>query len=136
MFKPSPRHRSSGLRRRPSCWQQAVAWLGAGLIGILTWLAADPGAHEYFHFERAPAALEAHDHADRAHNHAAGEGHDTHDEHQCIVTDFAAGATDVIVVSLLVFASLRLIARIATPSSALVLPAARFRHAPTCGPPA
>jgi hypothetical protein len=127
-----------GTSRRPTLVGQAVGWLGVGLIGLLTWLAADPKAHEFFHPDSAGHSACAHrGHAGCAHDSAADPGGSTtHDVHQCIVSAFAAGATDLLVVAIFVLVGLQLAGRLA-PAPALIARAApHFRHAPSCGPPA
>jgi hypothetical protein len=128
-----------GASRRPTLLGQAVAWLAVGLIGLLTWLAVDPEAHEFFHPDAAGHTACAHGHAGGAHEHAtdpAGSpSENSHDEHECIVTAFAAGATDLLVFVLLACAGLSLAAHL-VPTLALIARASpHFRHAPSCGPP-
>jgi hypothetical protein len=128
-----------GASRRPSLLGQAVAWLAVGLVGLLAWLAADPAAHEFFHPEAADHHASAHGHAACAHDHADdAEGPtsaDSHDEHRCIVTTFAAGATDLVVFAFFVFSGLSLAARFVPTVAPIVRAAPSFRHAPSCGPP-
>lgn len=133
---PFLRFHRPGATRRPTHLGRAVAWLAVGLIGLLAWLAADPAAHAFFHPEAAVRAACAHDHAVCAHDHAADTGGgDSHDEHQCIVTAFAAGATDIFVVAIFVLVGLRLSARLAPVVAFVACATPRLRHAPSCGPP-
>jgi hypothetical protein len=125
-----------GATRRPTLLGQVVAWLAVGLVGLLAWLAADPAAHEFFHPDAAGQASCAHGHTACAHDHAAdAPSADSHDEHRCIVTAFAAGATDLVVVALFVFSGLNLAACLVPTVAHLARAAPSFRHAPSCGPP-
>ena len=136
---PFLRFHRPGATRRPTLLRRAVAWLAVGLIGLLAWLAADPAAHEFFHPDAAGQPACDHGHTACAHDHAGDAGGatsaDSHDEHRCIVTAFAAGATDLVVVALFVFSGLNLAARLAPTVSHLARAAPSFRHAPSCGPP-
>jgi hypothetical protein len=136
---PVLRFHRPGATRRPTLLGQVVAWLAVGLVGLLAWLAADPAAHEFFHPDAAAHPASAHDHSACAHDHAAdaagSPSADSHDEHRCIVTAFAAGATDLVVVALFVFSGLNLAARLVPTVAHLARAAPSFRHAPSCGPP-
>jgi hypothetical protein len=125
-----------GATRRPTLLGRAVAWLAVGLVGLLSWLAADAEAHEFFHPDAAGHSTCAHGHAGCTHGLPADSEKSTaHDEHQCIVTAFAAGATDVALVACFFFAGLRLTSRLAPAADSIARPEPGVRHAPSCGPP-
>ncbi|MSU67520.1 MAG: hypothetical protein EXS40_02945 [Opitutaceae bacterium] len=120
-----------GPTRRPTLLGRGVACLAVGLLGLLVWLAADPEAHEFFHPPQVACAACGHAHAAPLPEPApADEG-----DHHCIVTDFAAGCTDLAVFAVFAFAGLRLAARGVSAVSFVAPRAPRHRHAPSCGPP-
>lgn len=86
--------------------------VGMALMAILVWLSADPAAHERFH-------------------HDAG-----HEDHHCVVTDFAMGqgfyvAPRIVVAPApMVFAVVRF-AAVQAPRTPV-----EYRLLPICGPPA
>jgi len=123
------RHQSPGSRRRPTRFGQGVAWLAAALLGVLSWLAADPEAHEFFHPEAAACSTCGHAHESDATPRGGA------DEHRCVVTAFAAGGTDLAIFAVFVLLGLRLIAHLAPVVGAAARSSPRSRHAPSCGPP-
>jgi len=124
------RHQFPGSRRRPTRFGQGVAWLAVALLGVLSWLAADPEAHEFFHPEAAACSTCGHAHESDA--SPTGRA----DEHHCIVTAFAAGGTDLAILAVFVLLGLRLLAHLAPGIDVVTRATPRSRHAPSCGPPA
>lgn len=126
-------HRS-GSGRRPTLLGQAVAWLAIGVVGLLAWLAVDPAAHAWLHAEGAHGASCADGHTGCTHQHAPAKDHSA-DDHHCVVTDFAAGATDILQVALLVVFALRTVAQFLPLDGDTPRAASFLRHAPSCAPP-
>lgn len=124
------RHQSSGSRRRPTRFGQGVASLAVALLGLLSWLAADPEAHEFFHPEAAACSTCGHAHESDATSRGGA------DEHHCVVTAFAAGGTDLALFTDFVLLGLRQIAHLAPGVGVAARSTPRSRHAPSCGPPA
>lgn len=105
------------------------AALCVGLLLLLNWLAVDSDAHARLHAAHAHAPAE---HADHSHEAPATP----HDDADCVVTQFAHGATDLLLWAVFSFVILR-----RTPlrqwSKGVVRPdRAPFAWpAPSCGPP-
>jgi len=133
------RFQHPGSAARPTLLGSAVAWLAVALVGLLAWLAADPAAHEFFHPEAAGHAACGRGHAACAHDRDAAAGGsgagDAPGDHQCVITAFAAGATDLLVVALFVFSGLRRIVRFIPAIMRVAGDTPFLRHAPSCGPP-
>lgn len=128
--------------RRPTLLGRATAWLAAVSVIVLTWLAADPAAHDCFHPRESaaltcvhPAILAA---LHLAHENASlprGMASAAHVHHRCVICDFAAGCTDVTVIAFFIFAGFRIILQLRVVSDAVRSARSRDKHAPSCGPP-
>lgn len=117
------------------------ACVATALIALLVWLSADPEAHELFHPHEsaalarvAPSILRVL-HQTAPNPAAPALPHHGTAEHHCVICDFAAGCTDVMLFALLVFmGGTRLIG--VTFRFNPSVPRMFFgRHAPSCGPP-
>lgn len=95
-----------GASRRPTLLGRAVAWLAVALVGTLAWLAVDPAAHARLHGHAESAS--ACGHGCKHHHDESAPAPVTADaDHRCVVTDFAAGATELALALTLIFAGWR-----------------------------
>lgn len=118
--------------------RQGVAAACVGLVLALSWLAVDDGAHAALHAAADSTAAAACSHPEHAHGHDhAPESGAPCDEPACVITQFFAGATDVVaLVALLLLGALAVVAARWQVVESLQARVVFAWVAPSCGPPA
>jgi len=125
---------------RPACWQQAAAWCGLVLVGILNVLAVSPQAHAWVHGREYVYSFDASSDEDVPGNPlAAGADPQDHDhgEHEagCVITQFAHGYFSHHLLALVLAPVGQLdLTRLRTPQDKL-LRSVDIRLPFCCGPP-
>jgi len=120
----------------PRLLRQGVAAACVGLVLLLSWLAVDDAAHAALHAaESAASAACSHPEHAHGHDHAPESGAPC-DEPACVITQFFAGATDVVaLMALLLIGALAVVAARWQVVESLRARVAFAWVAPSCGPP-
>lgn len=130
---------SSRLARSASLrlLRQGVAVACVGLVLVLSWLAVDDGAHAALHAAADAPAETGCTHPGHAHGDGAvPEPGAPCDEPACVITQFFAGATDIVaLVALLLLGALAVVAARWQVVESLQARVAFAWVAPSCGPP-
>ncbi|WP_438481413.1 hypothetical protein [Oleiharenicola lentus] len=117
--------------RFPTRWLRVVALLGVGLVGVLSWLAANPMAHAAWH----AASGETGGCAQHGQAHDESGASQGDNDAGCVITAFLAGATDLLALLFLVLLfALRVLVRV-RPVDFFPVESSGRAHAPSCGPP-